>query len=243
MTMRENNATPQHPVRQPNPLLRLLCILLVIILILMGITGMVTYRKTASKYQQEIDRLEEELALAQAPTVVYEEEEELVDLKLLNSEIQGIGELATVEYLYTDVAHYTSSELFGMDMPFEVKSFIIRWDGVIKAGVDITKVTVRLDALKKEIIVSLPPASILSHETDSDSYETLDENNNTFNPISIDDMRMVDAEGRAAIEARAVGNGLLEDAMENAKSVIRQLITANPTAKDSYSVVFEVIEE
>jgi len=165
-----------------------------------------------------------------------------VDLKLLYSEIQGIGELATVEYLYTDVAHYTSSELFGLDMPFEVKSFIIRWDGSIKAGVDITAVTVRLDALKKEIIVSLPPAEILSHETDPDSYETLDENNNTFNPISIEDMRTVDAEGQAAIEQRAIDNGLLENAMENAKSVIRQLITANPTAKDSYTVVFETAE-
>jgi len=236
--MRENK-----PVRQRNPLLRFCIILLIVILILMGVTAFLTYRGTADKYQAEIDRLTEELALAQEPTVVYEEEEELVDLKLLHSEIQGIGELATVEYLYTDVAHYTSSELFGMSMPFEVKSFIIRWDGVIKAGVDITKVSVRLDTLKKEIIVSLPPAVILSHEADPDSYETLDENNNTFNPISIDDMRMVDAEGQAAIEQRAVENGLLENAAENAKSVIRQLITANPTAKDNYTVVFEITEE
>lgn len=229
--------------RRMNPLVRFCLSLLLVMLILMGITGAVTYRTTADKFQAEIDRLEEELALAQEPTVVYEEEEELLDLKLIHSEIQGIGELATVEYLYTDVAHYTSSELFGMAMPFEVKSFIIRWDGVIKAGVDITRVTVRQDALKKEIIVSLPPAAILSHETDPDSYETLDENNNTFNPISIDDMRMVDAEGQAAIEQRAIRNGLLEDAMENAKSIIRQLITATPTAKGSYSVVFEVMEE
>jgi len=230
------------PVRRMNPLVRLLLILLVVVLILMGITGILSYRSAAGKYQAEIDRLTEELALAQEPTIVYEEEEEQVDLKLLYSEIQGIGELATVEYLYTDVAHYTSSELFGLDMPFEVKSFIIRWDGSIKAGVDITAVTVRLDALKKEIIVSLPPAEILSHETDPDSYETLDENNNTFNPISIEDMRTVDAEGQAAIEQRAIDNGLLENAMENAKSVIRQLITANPTAKDSYTVVFETAE-
>ena len=53
------------------------------------------------------------------------------------------------------------------------KSFIAKWEGSIKAGIDISKVIVEKDDM--EIVIYIPKAEILSHEIISDSIETLDE--------------------------------------------------------------------
>ena len=231
----------QPPHRNPPPIVPILCILL--ILILLGISVFCTYRITASRFEEMIRQLTTELALLKEPVTVSEEVEEEIDLGMIRAEIQEIGELATVEYLYTDVAQYSDpKQLFGHDVPFTTKSFIIKWDGVIKAGVDITQITVALDLRQKEITVRMPAARILSHETIVDSYETLDEKDNVFNPISIDDIRLVDAAGQSAMEQRAIENGLLDKALENAKGIISGLITANPTMKSDYKIIFEIAE-
>jgi len=231
----------QYPGRHTPPIVPILLILLVAILLV--ITIFATYRLTSARFEKLIDQLTTELALLKEPVTVSEEVEETVDLGMIRAEMQEIGELATVEYLYTDVAQYSDpKQLFGRDVPFTTKSFIIKWDGVIKAGVDITQITVALDLRQKEITVRMPAAQILSHETILDSYETLDEKDNVFNPISIDDIRLVDAAGQTAMEQRAIENGLLDKALENAKSIISGLISGNPTMKNDYSIVFEIIE-
>jgi len=231
----------QPPCRRTPPIVPIIGLILV--LILLGIAVFCTYRVTSSRFEEMIAQLTTELALLKEPVTVSEEVEEEIDLGLIRAEIQEIGELATVEYLYTDVAQYSDpKQLFGHDVPFTTKSFIIKWDGVIKAGVDITKITVALDLKQKEITVRMPAAQILSHETILDSYETLDEKDNVFNPISIDDIRLVDAAGQTAMEQRAVENGLLDKALENAKSIISGLITGNPTMKNDFSIVFDIIE-
>ena len=63
---------------------------------------------------------------------VYEEASKEVDIRLINSEIQNIGELATIEYMYTDAGKFEDPKsLFGKNIPFTTKSFIAKWDGVI----------------------------------------------------------------------------------------------------------------
>ena len=131
--------------------------------------------------------------------------------------------------------------MFGKDVPFTTKSFIAKWDGIIKAGVDISQVTAEVDSNSKEVVVHIPKAEILSHEIDSESVETLDQKNGLFNPVSVEDVREFDAESKEKMENRAIENGILDKEFENAESIIEKLI--DPMIQEfEYTVRFEVIE-
>ena len=94
------------------------------------------YSSTKQKYEETIAELEAEINSMSEPVAVYEEATKQVDINAINTEIQDIGELATVEYLYTDAGKFEDpKQLFGKNVPFTTKSFIAKWDGSIKAGV------------------------------------------------------------------------------------------------------------
>lgn len=217
-------------------------VILVIVLVLV-VNG---NHNSKEKYEAAIKELEEEVDRLSDPVVAYEEASRTVDISAIIVEIHSIGELATVEYLYTDAGKYEdAAELFGKEIPFSftTKSFIAKWDGSIKAGIDITKVTAEVNEPAKEIVVHIPKAEILSHEIDDESIETLDEKDGLFNPIRVEDVRGFDAISKEAMEKRAIENGLLDKAFENAKEIIRRLIDTGLVEELEYTITFEVIEE
>lgn len=195
------------------------------------------YQKAEAKYQAIVDDLNAQLDDRAA---VYEEVSTEVNLSVVSAEIKTIGQLATVEYLYTDAGKFSDpKQVFGYNIPFTTKSFIAKWDGVIKAGVDVTKIELSLDDEEKTITIYLPQAEILSHEIDENSVETLDESDGLFNPVKVEDVRTFDAESKAAMEQRAIGNGILDKAYANAEEIISSLLHANPAIGEAYRIVFE----
>ena len=166
-----------------------------------------------------------------------------IELEVINADIQEIGELATVEYLFTDAAKYSESkQIKEWNIPFTEKSFIIKWDGVIKAGVDVSQIAVTLREMDAVLLVKIPVATILSYSVDNDSVEMLDENNNVFNKISVNDKIKLDAATESAMKERAIENGLLEKAQTNAQTIISNLLNANPSINGKYIIQFEVFE-
>ena len=108
---------------------------------------------------------------------------------------------------------------------------------------DISKVTAEVNKEKKEIVVHIPEAEILSHEIEDDSIETLDEKDGLFNKIKVEDIREFDINSKAAMEQRAIENGLLDKAFENAKSIIYKLLDTDMVEELEYSITFETINE
>ncbi|MBD5444832.1 MAG: DUF4230 domain-containing protein [Lachnospiraceae bacterium] len=221
-------------------------IILVVLLAIVLAVFIKGYISAKEKYENQIEALKEENERLSDPIVQYEVATRDVSIEQIEANIQDIGELATVEYLYTDAGKFEDpAVLFGKEIPFSftTKSFIAKWDGVIKAGIEIDKVTVELSESDKEIIVHIPKAKILSHEIDDDSIETLDEKNGLFNPIKIDDIREFDVISKDAMEQRAIENGLLDKAYENAKGILYKIINTGVVEELEYTVTFEVIEE
>lgn len=201
---------------------------------------------TIDEQRAEIERLKNEPVVVTPVTPT-------IDLQVLHTKIDGISELATVEYLFTDAAMFSASRhLFDMSVPLTEKSFIVQWDGTIKAGVDLKQVRLSLneptsggdtpdsDNPLKEIIVFMPPAKILSYEIDDDSVKVLNESSNIFNPITVDDKVSFDAETKDSMKRRAIENGLLEKAQENAKEILKQLILFDSEIEKYYTVKFVV---
>lgn len=217
---------------------------LVAVLILFGtVSG---YNAATQKAKAEQDKkieeaVQEALAAARADVAFTAEEITTeINMKIVLQDIRSIGELATVEYLYTDAGKFSNpKQLFGHSIPFTNKSFVMRWDGNIKAGIrNVSDITAEADEGTKVITVTLPKAELLSHTVDKESLEVLDENGGLFNPISVDDVSTFQKESEAATEQRALDNGILEKAQANAESLIRGLLEGNAIIKENYTIEF-----
>lgn len=198
------------------------------------------YKSADKKSQQAITQLEQEIQRLSDQTAVYEMASKEINLSVINANIQDIGELATIEYMYTDAGKFTDTvQWLGLEVPFTKKSFIVKWDGIIKAGVNVKEITIELNEKTKEIIVYMPRAEILSHEIDTESFETLDEKAGLFNPIEIDNVREFDLKSKENMEKRAIENGILDKATENAKNIVFKLVNIKPVQEQEYTIKFE----
>lgn len=150
-------------------------------------------------------------------------DQERITASVLNQEIQAIGELATVEYHYTNMGKFENQlDFYGWPVPFTKKSFIVSYDGVIKAGIDVSQLHIKQQG--EQLTISGLEAGILSHEIDFDSLTVFDETRNIFNPISITDYQRFSQDQQATMEQKVITGGLLTEAQQKAEQAITQLV-------------------
>lgn len=161
----------------------------------------------------------------------------VITSELLGQQLANIQELSTVEYHYTNMGKFENQvDFYGWKVPFTTKSFIVAYDGTIKAGIDLSDLQTEVSA--QRITVTLPEAKILSHEMEEDSLEIFDETKNIFNPIQISDYTAFTADQKDSIEAKAIESGLLTAAADRAKTTVRQLISTLPNVQE-YTVIIK----
>lgn len=142
----------------------------------------------------------------------------------LKASIEDIGDLVTVEYNYTDILTYKDSlTLMDMKIPFTDKSYIIKYNGYIKAGVDLSKAVVK-DIKETSVELDMPVATITDSVLDEKSMVILDQKNNIFNPLDLGDYQDTLKKELNARELKAKKDGLLERAQDNADKILRKLL-------------------
>ena len=204
---------------------------------------------TINSLNARVEELENQIIELKKEPAVVNPVSPTIDLQLLHSKIEAISELATVKYLYTDASEFSDSKQFiNWNVPGTKKSFILKWDGTIKAGVDLKRVELKVlentstdENAKKNLVVYVPAAEILSYEVDDDSVNVLNESSNIFNPITVNDKVSFDSATKKAMESRAIENGLLDKAQENAEEVLKQLICFDPEIEENYTLKFYII--
>lgn len=157
-----------------------------------------------------------------------------IDVTILQSRLEKISELATVQYNYTDVSSHTKSEkIHGFKIPFSTSSILLRYDGVIKAGIDLHGA--RVDVSDTVVTFILPRPKILSHSVDPSSIKILNQNNGLFSSIKIADFQSFCAAHQDSIEQVAISAGLLDRAQDDASDAL-ELVSA-PLRDMGYHVV------
>ncbi len=153
-------------------------------------------------------------------------------VQVVKEKLKETAELNTGSYLCTDVVTRADSRKFkDWKIPFTEKSFIISYDGTVKAGIkDLTKAEVTQN--KENVIVKLPKVEITSAEIDNDSFKLLDESNNIFNSISVEDVNNAQKELKKEMEKRAVEKGVLDLAESNAEALIAEMLKSPIGAYD-----------
>lgn len=142
---------------------------------------------------------------------------------VVQNQLTEISELASVTYSYTNMAQYENSgEFYGMKVPFTTKRFILTYDGVIKAGVDLSRAEVSVSG--SAVTVRLPKAQILSHEIDEGSVQVFDQQTSLFNPFTVDEFTAFQADQKKAMEEKALDKGLLSQAQTKAEDSVRLLL-------------------
>ena len=129
---------------------------------------------------------------------------------------------------------------YGWKVPFTTKSFILSYDGKIKAGIDMSLVEVHMSG--KNINISIPEAKILSHEIDEKSIEVFDETKNIFNQISITDYNQFAIDQKESMENKAKEKGLLEEAQNKAQETIKTFVESMCSSDDEYKIEIKMAE-
>lgn len=155
------------------------------------------------------------------------EAEPVITGDLLGEHLRSAQELVTVAYYYTSMGRFENQvDFYGWKVPFTAKSFIVSYDGVIKAGVDLEQLQVSIGG--GEVTVTLPESRIISHEIPEDSLEVFDESDNLFNHITIEDYTAFTRDQKSAMEQRAVDGGLLDRANQEARTAVDSLLRIMP---------------
>lgn len=162
---------------------------------------------------------------------------------LISEQLNALRELVTTEYLYTNSGKYENQNqitIIGKDIniPFTGKRFIVAYDGRIKAGIDIGKAQIDIDEAARAITITLPKSEIVSHETFEDTLVVLDETNNVFNPISIENYNEFVSEQKDGMEKKAIERGLLTNADAEAKLMVQSFLSQIPGI-DTYKLTIQ----
>lgn len=161
------------------------------------------------------------------------EQQPTITSDLLGQQLRSVQELVSVEYHYTNMGKFENQlDFYGWKVPFTTKSFLVSYDGVIKAGVDLSEAQVDVDEVRKAVTITLPESKILSHEIPEDSLQVFDETRNIFNPITIEDYTGFTKDQKAEVEQKAIDEGLLTDAAEKARGAVETFVSLLPGSGD-----------
>ncbi len=142
---------------------------------------------------------------------------------LIYNKLVSAKELTTLKYHYTNMGHFENQNTFyGYKVPFTSKEFIVSYEGLINAGIDLNKMKVNVG--DKSIEVRIPAAEILSHEIYEDSLKVYDERESIFNRIDIEDYNDFSKDQKSEIEKKAIKKGLLKEADEESKRAVEEIL-------------------
>ncbi len=141
------------------------------------------------------------------------------NILVVMNQLSYCQELVTVKYHYSDIVSIKKSVALS-------KSFsIVKYSGIIRIGIpDITESDFEIYNEGKSVKIKLPDVEILGN--DITSQEVFDESHSIFVPITLDDVFTEIERSKNDTLEDLIDEGILNDARENAKKVIQQIMMA-----------------
>ena len=134
-----------------------------------------------------------------------------------------IQELALVKYNYSGVIGYKDFiKVLKINIPLTEKSFLLKYNGYIKAGVDFKNM--KVDVSGKNIHISLPNPRILDTLIDEKSIKVYKESINAFHPHTIADYNKAIMKEKETMINAAISQGILTDATAQAELVLTSIM-------------------
>lgn len=152
------------------------------------------------------------------------------DKKIVNSSVVAekltkLKELATTKYTYTKVLEVKNDRQFnGISIPFTQKYFLLQYDGYIKAGVDLSKLDIKINNDTSTITLKLNHSKILDDVVNQDSIHIYDEKSGLFNKLALTDMVNEITAQKNIVEGEVIKKGFLKESDNNASLLLEAIL-------------------
>jgi len=138
--------------------------------------------------------------------------------------LREVAKLVSVEMTLRDVVTYEQTQFRS------TKRALLVVTARVSAGIDLsTGADVQIDSTTKRIIVSLPPAQVMS--VDVLDITTYDERAGLWNPFRAEDRDAIQRRVRTHMQSTAQASGILKHADENASKILTGFLS-----RDGYTV-------
>lgn len=142
----------------------------------------------------------------------------------IEEQISNIVELSTVQYNYTNIVEYNDNLQFkNLNLPFTNKNFIVKYDGYIKAGIDLESVDIDVKD-RDNIDISMNKAEILENVISEEDVYFYNEKDSVFNKLKFDDLYSVLVEEKQKMKEEITEKGILNDAEKNGEKIMVSLL-------------------
>jgi len=156
--------------------------------------------------------------------VVTIENQAIQDSTVIMERVERLWEIASNKYFYSNVLAFKDNvKIKDFQVPFTEKSFLIKYDGYLKAGINAEDMEI-LTNEGKTIKLKLKNSKILDHVIDEKSIYVYDEKNSIFNNLSIKDIFDQLSEEKANIESKLIEKGFLTDTNNNIKMFLEEFL-------------------
>lgn len=173
------------------------------------------------------------LVVAGGIFMLLHNDEKKVDTTYLIGMIQESSELTTAKLTYTGMSEFEDTGVGFINK----SNFTMVYEATARIGIDVKEVKVKADDINKQILVSIPQASVQEVHVDTQSIKYFDEKFSLFNVDQKEDSNeaIALAEEKALTEIQEMG--VLEMADTQAASLIKGIL-AN-AIPDGYTIVIE----
>ncbi len=160
-----------------------------------------------------------------------------VETDIIEDGLNDMGFLVTQEYYFTQVEKYTKEvKLFNI-LPSE-SEILYSYDGTVYAGVDFEGIEIEKDEETRTLNVTIPPAEIQTVDIDNSTFQVYSEKDHLWNKMQLTDYNDSLAKYKEAARKKALENGILDKADEQARKLVMNFIRSIPDAAD-YKVAIE----
>jgi hypothetical protein len=136
--------------------------------------------------------------------------------KVLNT-IEQVIELSTSKYNYSNIVTITKDKSFkNIKIPFTEKSFIIKYNGVIKGGINSKDIDIN-SINKDSITIDITNCSIIDHYIDEENIYIYDVKNALFNRVEVNEVIEELANSKKEYEEKVIKEGFMEDIKSSTK--------------------------
>ncbi|MEJ8554607.1 DUF4230 domain-containing protein [Tepidibacter sp. Z1-5] len=147
------------------------------------------------------------------------------DSTTILGKISQIQELSVNKYYYTNIVSFKQNKkIKDLEIPFTQKSFLIKYDGIIKTGIDLNNVKI-IENKNNNIKLKIKKAQILDHTIDEKNIYVYDEKTSLFNKLQIKDVFTEISKEKHKAEQKMIKEGFLEKSNKNTKKLLENILT------------------
>lgn len=151
--------------------------------------------------------------------------ERTVNSTKLTEEFKKISELATYKNMYTESLFIKDSKTIkSLKLPFTTKRVLVKYDGYVKAGIDLKDADIHVNNEKNSVKIKLSKSKILDNVVDTESLVPLDQEDTIFNEIKLEEVFAEINNNKQKTVESLINRGFLEEADKNAKILLESFL-------------------